>query len=106
MAYMQGSSFIDDWVVLELSNALPSASTVVWPLSFNSIFYTNNATTAAQTINLPTSPSHGDMLTISNLGAITALTFVPPVTGGFSPTYGQGLQIRYSATLPGWAIFS
>jgi hypothetical protein len=104
--YLSGGTS-GDWSVLELPTTWATGSTVVWPAQYNSIFFTSNSTTAAQTINLPLTPGNGDILTISNLGAITALTMAPAVAGGFSAlTYGQGMQVRYSTTLPGWHVFS
>jgi hypothetical protein len=104
VTYISGGQVLE-WGVLEVAPA--TGSTTSFPLNYNAVFFTSNSTTAAQTLNMPLTPTPGDMANISNAGAITALTLVPAVAGAPAGlTAGQGLQVRYSSTLPGWYVFS
>jgi hypothetical protein len=101
---MQGGQVLE-WNVLEVAPV--TGSNTAMPINYNGAFYTSNATTAAQTLVLPVTPSAGDFFNLSNAGAITAMTFVPAVAGAPAGlAAGGGLQLRYSTTLPGWYVFS
>lgn len=103
MAFYAGSTF-PVWVREEVT----PVTTQVITLSglFNHLFLTNAGTIAAVTINLPTNPVDGQKVKVSNIGALTAVTWSPTVSGSSAGlAVGQGALVEYSATLPGWFIF-
>jgi hypothetical protein len=106
MAFFSGSTF-PILVRMEVAPATGSTTTVPRPL--NHLFFTNPGTIAAQTVNLPSGPADGEQFVISNIGAITALTVSPSVSGiPAGLTAGQGLMLSYSATMatPGWFVLA
>ncbi len=71
----------------------------------NWLVLTQTGTVAAQPVTLPASPVDGQLLRISTLGTITALTFSPTVPGwtnGSQFPAGTGLQFGYDATAATW----
>lgn len=86
-----------------------TGTTLSLPPNYNWMFYTNGSTVAAETITLPLLPVDGQFFLVSNVSAITALTFTPAVSGfanGSALTAGQGITLSYSATLPGWFVMA
>lgn len=116
MAGLSGSYFPE---FISFDVAPTTGSTTTFPPGYNAVIYTNSGTIAAQTLDLPASPSDGMLVNISNFAAITALTLSPTVAGAPSGlTAGQGLMIKYgavgTASTPGtfttttaqWYVFS
>lgn len=84
---------------------LTTGQTTAIVAPYNHLLTTNGSTIAAQTLTLPANPVDGDLVFISNVAAITAVTYSPTVSGAPSGlTAGQGIILGYSANIPGWFV--
>jgi hypothetical protein len=74
-----------------------SGDTLTIRAPYNHLLITKGTTTAALTVVLPASPADGDMVHISSVAAVTALTMSPVVTGGPSAMVaGVGFSVFWS----------
>lgn len=89
---------------MEVAPATGSTTTIVAP--FDVVLYTNPGTIAAQTLVLPASPSDGQLVVVSAIAAITALTLSPvPTAGPTAMAAGSSFRLMYSSTA-GWFVFA
>lgn len=99
----------DIGIMVKNEVTLTTGQTTVLASPYNWLVTTNTGTIAAQTVTLPTAPFDGQFVLVSNLGAITALTFSPAVTG-FSQASalaaGNGLWIAWSSNLNVWFVMN
>lgn len=107
MAY-QGFQ-LPTYVRNEVAPVTGSNTAVVAPYDW--LVFTNPGTIAAQTVTLPVGPVDGQMVTVSNVAAITALTFSPAALGwanGSALAAGQGITLAFSSTFatPGWFVMA
>lgn len=104
MTYVSGS-VSPVLVRMEVAPTTGSTTTMVSP--FDHVFFTNNATVAAQTLVLPAKPQDGDRVLVSNASQITSFTVTDAASGSVlgAPTEllaGQGCLLMYSATQAAW----
>ncbi len=87
------------------SRATATGSGITVGASTNWLALTQTSTVSAQTLTLPASPVDGQLLRVSTLGTITALTLSPTVPGwtnGAQLPAGTGIQLGYDATAATW----
>jgi hypothetical protein len=89
------------------STALVSGTGYTVPANTSVVNFTQTATQAANTVTLPTAVNNQQLEFDNNLGAITALTFSPAVTGwtnGTTLSASSTLRIRYLTVSSAWQV--